>query len=85
MIISGKEKPEAKMSPAMDAVVRVFRRVSSLPDNDDDVQNAGSAFSSMRLLVPGMQASSLIGKQGSIIRSIVQNSGASVRILSQGN
>ena len=76
------------MSPAMDAVVRVFRRVSSLPDNDDDdddVQNAGSAFSSMRLLVPGMQASSLIGKQGSIIRSIVQNSGASVRILSQGN
>ncbi|KAH0902302.1 hypothetical protein HID58_041805 [Brassica napus] len=83
VIISGKEKPEAKMSPAMDAVVRVFRRVSSLPDNDDDVQNAGSAFSSMRLLVPGMQASSLIGKQGSIIRSIVQNSGASVRILSQ--
>ncbi|KAL0873278.1 hypothetical protein Bca101_022983 [Brassica carinata] len=42
VIISGKEKPEANMSPAMDAVVRVFRRVSRLPDNnDDDVQNAG--------------------------------------------
>ncbi|WZY69610.1 hypothetical protein YC2023_001850 [Brassica napus] len=83
VIISGKEKPEANMSPAMEAVVRVFRRIARLPDNDDDDQNAVSAYSSVRLLVPGTQALSLIGKQGSIIKSIVQNSGASVRILSQ--
>lgn len=73
------------MSPAMEAVVRVFRRIARLPDNDDDDQDAVSAYSSVRLLVPGTQALSLIGKQGSIIKSIVQNSGASVRILSQGN
>ncbi|KAG2244638.1 hypothetical protein Bca52824_093527 [Brassica carinata] len=73
VIISGKEKPEANMSPAMDAVVRVFRRVSRLPDNnDDDVQNAGIAST---------QALTLIGKQGSVIKSIAENSGASVRIL----
>ncbi|KAG2244635.1 hypothetical protein Bca52824_093524 [Brassica carinata] len=84
VIISGKEKPEANMSPAMDAVVRVFRRVSRLPDNnDDDVQNAGSAFSLLRLLVAiaSTQALTLIGKQGSVIKSIAENSGASVRIL----
>ncbi|CAH2077921.1 unnamed protein product [Thlaspi arvense] len=84
VLISGKEEPEAYMSPAMDAVVRVFRRVSGLPDNDDDdVQNAGSAFCSVRLLVASTQAINLIGKQGSLIKSIVENSGASVRILSE--
>lgn len=73
------------MSPAMDAVVRVFRRVSGLPDNDDDdLQNAASAFCSVRLLVASTQAINLIGKQGSLIKSIVENSGASVRILSEG-
>ncbi|AEE85142.1 putative nucleic acid binding protein [Arabidopsis thaliana] len=84
VLISGKEEPEAYMSPAMDAVLRVFRRVSGLPDNDDDdVQNAGSVFSSVRLLVASTQAINLIGKQGSLIKSIVENSGASVRILSE--
>ncbi|XP_010433565.1 PREDICTED: RNA-binding KH domain-containing protein PEPPER [Camelina sativa] len=84
VLISGKEEPEAYMSPAMDAVLRVFRRVSGLPDNDDDdVQTAGSAFSSVRLLVASTQAINLIGKQGSMIKSIVENSGASVRILSE--
>ncbi|CAG7884412.1 unnamed protein product [Brassica rapa] len=84
VMISAKEEPEAYMSPAMEAVVRVFRRVSGLPDSDDDedLQNAGVAFSSVRLLVASSQAINLIGKQGSSIKSIVENSGASVRILS---
>lgn len=72
------------MSPAMDAALRVFRRVSGLPDNDDDDKNAGSVFCSVRLLVASTQAINLIGKQGSLIKSIVENSGASVRILSEG-
>ncbi|XP_010448339.1 PREDICTED: RNA-binding KH domain-containing protein PEPPER isoform X3 [Camelina sativa] len=85
VLITGKEEPEAYMSPAMDAVLRVFRRVSGLPDDndDDDVQNAGSVFSSVRLLVASTQAINLIGKQGSMIKSIVEHSGASVRILSE--
>ncbi|KAL0698335.1 hypothetical protein Bca4012_054457 [Brassica carinata] len=84
VLISAKEEPEAYMSPAMEAVIRVFRRVSGLPDSDDDdVQNAGSAVSSVRLLVASTQAINLIGKQGSSIKSIVENSGASVRILSE--
>ncbi|KAH0851211.1 LOW QUALITY PROTEIN: hypothetical protein HID58_094914, partial [Brassica napus] len=87
VMISAKEEPEAYMSPAMEAVVRVVRRVSGLPDSDDDedLQNAGGAFSSVRLLVASSQAINLIGKQGSSIKSIVENSGASVRILSDGH
>ncbi|EEF31197.1 conserved hypothetical protein [Ricinus communis] len=30
VLISGKEEPEAALSPAMDAVLRVFKRVSGL-------------------------------------------------------
>ncbi|XP_010536892.1 PREDICTED: RNA-binding KH domain-containing protein PEPPER isoform X2 [Tarenaya hassleriana] len=81
VLISGKEEPEAFLSPSMDATLRVFRRVSGLPDNDDDMQNAGVAFSSVRLLVASTQAINLIGKQGFLIKSIVENSGASVRVL----
>ncbi|CAN6908222.1 unnamed protein product [Brassica oleracea] len=68
----------------MDSVVRVFRRESELPDNNDNVQNAGSAFSSVRLLVTSTQAIHLIGKHGSLIKSIMENFGASVPILLEG-
>ncbi|XP_019058113.1 PREDICTED: RNA-binding KH domain-containing protein PEPPER-like [Tarenaya hassleriana] len=83
VLISGKEEPEASLSPAMDAALRVFRRVSGLPDDDDndDVKTAGVGFCSLRLLVGSSQAINLIGKQGSLIKSIVENSGAFVRVL----
>ncbi|GAB4853502.1 hypothetical protein Ancab_017693 [Ancistrocladus abbreviatus] len=82
VLISGKEDPEALISPAMDAVFRVFRRVNGLPENEADDKAAGVAFCSSRLLVPSMQAINLIGKQGSLIKSIQESSGASVRVLS---
>lgn len=82
VLISGKEEPEAPVSPAMDATVRVFKRVSGLPENNADAKASGAAFCSVRLLVPSTQAINLIGKQGSLIKSIQENSGASVRVLS---
>ncbi|GAB4838285.1 hypothetical protein Ancab_027813 [Ancistrocladus abbreviatus] len=85
VLISGKEEPESPMSPAMDAVIRVFRRVNGLPENEADDKTAGAsgvAFCSSRLLVPSTQAINLIGKQGSLIKSIQESSGASVRVLS---
>ncbi|GMH17944.1 hypothetical protein Nepgr_019785 [Nepenthes gracilis] len=84
VLISGKEELEALRSPAMDAVIRVFRRVNGLPENeagDITAGAAGVAFCSTRLLVPSTQAISLIGKQGTMIKSIQENSGASVRVL----
>ncbi|PON92615.1 Polyribonucleotide nucleotidyltransferase [Trema orientale] len=85
VLISGKEEPEAPLSPAMDAVIRVFRRVSGLPEGEGDGKVSGAAgvvFCSIRLLVASTQAINLIGKQGSLIKSIQESTGASVRVLS---
>lgn len=85
VLISGKEEPNAALSPAMDAVIRVFKRVSGLSEGEDDVNLsgvAGAAFFSIRLLVASSQAVNLIGKQGSLIKPIQKNTGASIRVLS---
>nr|XP_023876700.1 RNA-binding KH domain-containing protein PEPPER-like [Quercus suber] len=88
VLISGKEEPEAALSPAMDAVIRIFKRVSGLPENEGGDGKtsgaAGLAFCSIRLLVASTQAINLIGKQGSLIKSIQESTGASVRVLSGG-
>ncbi|KAL4312422.1 hypothetical protein GQ457_01G049220 [Hibiscus cannabinus] len=82
VLISGKEEPEAPLSPAMDAAIRVFKRVSGFPDNNTDAKAAGATFCSIRLLVASTQAISLIGKQGSVIKSLQESTGATVRVLS---
>lgn len=84
MLVSGKEEPEALLSPAMDAALRVFKRISGLPDNERDAKAAGAAFCSIRLLVAYTQAINLIGKQGSVIKSLQESTGASVRVLPAG-
>ncbi|TYH14910.1 hypothetical protein ES288_A05G002300v1 [Gossypium darwinii] len=81
VLVSGKEEPEALLSPAMDAALRVFKRISGLPDNERDAKAAGAAFCSIRLLVAYAQAINLIGKQGSVIKSLQESTGASVRVL----
>ncbi|CAN0859990.1 RNA-binding KH domain-containing protein PEPPER [Linum grandiflorum] len=85
VLISGKEEPEAPLSPAMDAVLRVFKRVSDLSivegANTTAAAASAAAFGSIKLLVGSSQAINLIGKQGSTIRSIQESSGASVRVL----
>lgn len=76
VLIFGKEELEAKISPAMDAVIRVFKRVS-----DFETDGTGSStITTIRLLVPSTQATHLIGKQGASIKSIQETSGAIIRI-----
>lgn len=83
ILISGKEELEAAISPAMDAAIRIFKRVSGLSETDSEIKGpSGDSLCSIRLLVASTQAISLIGKQGTIIRSIQESSGASVRVLS---
>ncbi|KAI4335357.1 hypothetical protein L6164_014009 [Bauhinia variegata] len=85
VLVSGKEEPEAPLSPAMDAVIRIFKRVSGLSESDGEKKASGPAavaFCSIRLLVASTQAINLIGKQGSLIKSIQENTGALVRVLS---
>ncbi|KAG6698705.1 hypothetical protein I3842_08G032700 [Carya illinoinensis] len=83
VLISGKEEPELPLSPAMDAVIRVFKRISGLSEGQDKISGAaGVSFSSFRMLVASTQALNLIGKQGSLIKSIQEHTGASIRVLS---
>ncbi|XP_050375395.1 RNA-binding KH domain-containing protein PEPPER [Argentina anserina] len=85
VLISGREELEAPLSPAMDAVIRVFKRVSGLSENAGEAELAGAAgvaFCSIRMLVASTQAINLIGKQGSLIKSIQESTAASVRVLS---
>ncbi|KAL9682129.1 hypothetical protein QQ045_013922 [Rhodiola kirilowii] len=88
VLIFAKEELEATVSPAMDAVIRVFKRVNGLDndggDGDSNVaETVASAYCSLRLLVASAQALSLIGKQGAVIKSIQDGSGSSVRVLSE--
>ncbi|KAG1362108.1 RNA-binding KH domain-containing protein PEPPER [Cocos nucifera] len=84
VLISGREEPDAEMSPAMDAVLRVFKRINGIIDSGGDGATPASAAPacSVRLLVASSQAINLIGKQGSLIKSIQEGSGATVRVLS---
>ena len=69
----------------MDATIRVFKRVSGLSEtNSENTGSAGAVFCSIRLLVASTQAINLIGKQGSLIKSIQESTGASIRVLSVG-
>ncbi|KAL9230452.1 hypothetical protein vseg_005799 [Gypsophila vaccaria] len=86
VLVSGKEEPEAALSPAMDAVMRLFKRVTDQRDGDDKGSAANAAaFCSIRLLVASSQAMTLIGKQGTTVKTIQESSGAVVRVLSEGN
>ncbi|XP_073275706.1 RNA-binding KH domain-containing protein PEPPER-like [Primulina huaijiensis] len=85
VLISGKEEPEAAVPPAMDAIIRIFKRVNGLLEDDGDgnaLGSTGAVFCSFRLLVASTQAISLIGKQGSVIKSIQESTGATIRVLS---
>lgn len=68
----------------MDAAIRIFKSLHGLPDGEAP-DAAGAAFCLIRLIVASAQATSLIGKQGSVIKLIQESSGASVRVLSNGN
>lgn len=85
VLISGKEDLEAPLSPAMDAILRIFKRISGLSETDDSNTisgAAGVAFCSIRLLVASTQAINLIGKQGSSIKAIQENTGVVIKVLS---
>ncbi|GJU86139.1 RNA-binding KH domain-containing protein PEPPER-like protein [Tanacetum coccineum] len=58
-----------------------FKRVNGFPD-DEAAGLASVTFCSILLLVPSMQAITLIGKQGSTIKAIQETTGCAVRVLS---
>ncbi|KAJ9172047.1 hypothetical protein P3X46_015337 [Hevea brasiliensis] len=77
VMVSAKEEPNVSISPAMDGLLRVHKQILG---SDDSASPATSDIKA-RLLVAGAQAASLIGKQGSTIKSIQDASGCTIRIL----
>lgn len=83
VLIYAKEEPEAELSPAMDAVLRIFKRINGVTDTGDNgaAQASSTPACSVRLLAPSSQAINLIGKQGCSIKSIQENTGAVIRVI----
>ncbi|XP_052169933.1 flowering locus K homology domain-like [Diospyros lotus] len=85
VMVSAKEEPEVRIPPAMEGLLRVHKRVV---DADNDPANAPSGAGGAvctRLLVAATQAGSLIGKQGSTIKSIQDTSSCTIRVLGAEN
>ncbi|CAL4915613.1 unnamed protein product [Urochloa decumbens] len=84
VLVSGKEDPGLELPPAMDAVIRVFKRVIGIADGAAEGTQTAAApgVCAARLLVPGAQAINLIGKQGATIKSIQESTGATIRVIS---
>nr|CAB3498610.1 unnamed protein product [Digitaria exilis] len=82
VMISAKDEPDAPVSPAMDGLLRVHKRITDNSDGESGQpqRNAGN-IGPTRLLVPASQAGSLIGKQGATIKSIQDSSKSIVRIV----
>ncbi|KAG8663333.1 flowering locus K homology domain isoform X3 [Manihot esculenta] len=77
VMVSAKEEPNVPISPAMDGLLRVHKQIFG----SDDAASPATLGIKARLLVPGAQAASLIGKQGSTIKSIQATSGCIIRVL----
>ncbi|KAJ7519590.1 hypothetical protein O6H91_20G045200 [Diphasiastrum complanatum] len=79
VMVSAKEDSEAAISPAMDALLRVHQRTIDADIAGNHVPPSSTVSS--KLLVAAPQAGSLIGKQGSTIKSIQDTSSTTVRVL----
>lgn len=83
-MISAKEEPDFPIPPAVDGLLRVHKQVMNV-DRDPAGSTLGAGRSVVtRILVAETQAGSLIGKQGSTIKSIQDASGCTIRILGSG-
>ena len=82
VMISAKDEPDAVLSPAVDGLLRVHKRITDGLDAETDQPQRGTVTAGpTRLLVPASQAGSLIGKQGGTIKSIQDASKCALRIV----
>lgn len=79
MLISAKEEPDLSIPPALDGLLKIHKHIIDLETDQVTVQSGGSVCT--RLLVAGMQAGSLIGKQGATIKLIQDDSHSTIRVL----
>ena len=87
-MVSAKEEPETPISPAMDGILKVHKRIiEGGPNGIGELglaQEGGSGMISTWLLVADTQDGSLIRRQGETIKEIQEGSGVIVRVLGPG-
>ncbi|KAF7818400.1 flowering locus K homology domain-like [Senna tora] len=81
VMVSAKEEPDRAIPPAVDGLLRVHKQIVNVDRDPADITSAAGRTVVTRLLVADTQAGSLIGKQGSTIKSIQDNSGCTIRVL----
>lgn len=83
-MVSAKEEPGLPISPAMDALLRVHKKVVDIDSNYAQATSDTGGKVITRLLVAHAQGAILIGKQGSTVKSIEDASNCSIRVLGAG-
>lgn len=83
-MVSAKEEPDRPIPPAVEGLLRVHKQVVNVDrDPAESASGAGRPVVT-RLLVADTQAGSLIGKQGSTIKSFQDGTGCNIRVLGSG-
>ncbi|XP_030967386.1 flowering locus K homology domain-like isoform X1 [Quercus lobata] len=82
VMVSAKEELNLPLSPAMDALLRVHKQIIDVDTNSAHATSGAVGTIITRVLVADTQAGSLIGKQGSTIKSIQDASNCTIRVLS---
>ncbi|XP_057741233.1 flowering locus K homology domain-like [Arachis stenosperma] len=80
VMVSAKEEPDRAIPPAVEGLLRVHKQVVNVDHNPPDASAASNQVVT-RLLVADTQAGSLIGKQGSTVKSFQDNTGCNIRVL----
>ena len=83
-MVSAKEEPDCSIPPAVDGLLRVHKQVVNVDPHPADSASGAVRPVVTRLLVADTQAGSLIGKQGSTIKSFQDATGCNIRILGSG-
>ncbi|XP_027363607.1 flowering locus K homology domain-like isoform X2 [Abrus precatorius] len=81
VMVSAKEEPDRNIPPAVDGLLRVHKQVVNVDRDPADSASGAARPVVTRLLVADTQAGSLIGKQGSTIKSFQDATGCNIRVL----
>ncbi|KAF1881125.1 hypothetical protein Lal_00023158 [Lupinus albus] len=81
VLISAKEEPDRTIPPAVDGLLRVHKQLFSVEHDSADISSSDRHSMITRLLVANSQGRSLIGKQGTTIKSIQAASGCAIRVI----
>ncbi|KAJ1417522.1 K-like proteiny domain [Sesbania bispinosa] len=81
VMVSAKEEPDRPIPPAVEGLLRVHKQVVNVDRDPVDSASAAGRPVITRLLVADTQAGSLIGKQGSTIKSFQDATGCNIRVL----